>query len=157
MYSISWISLASRILNIHYYSIIIHNNSKSNIQLFLKVLHNKLQPDLLPMLLLFSRILMLLLNMLKFLYMSWLTFNVLITNTCFTVLWKWTGAKITLDSRPCIIITHQSLHPKPCSRRTLLSAHPTTQHCLHLKWTSDQMSLSIPQGHDLSLIPLTAN
>lgn len=67
----------------------------------------------------------------------------------------WLKKKSLLTAAPRIIISHQSVAAKPQSpRRTLLSP----QHCPHLKWTSDQMSLSIPRSHRLySNTPLAAN
>lgn len=53
-------------------------------------------------------------------------------------------AKLVLTQGSCIIITHQSSDPKLCPRGILFCQHTMTQHRLHFKWTSDQMSLSIP-------------
>lgn len=57
---------------------------------------------------------------------------------------KCTSDDISLDSRACSLRTHQSSDLKLPPRGEAFCRHPMTQHCLHFKWTSGQVSLSIP-------------
>lgn len=71
-------------------------------------------------------------------------FTCITANINFTIMWKCTSNNIRLDSRACIIITHQSSDLKLPPRGESFRRHTMTQHCLHFKWTSGQVSLSIP-------------